>query len=378
MDSSNLPKIIPTAQNQILIHPDHAAGNLTVPANQTKSHKSVNIVATVAIFILLAILSISYIYIPRTRTVMFASSTQESLETLNSKTSEVNTALDTLYQSLTASSASEDANLSEIKTDVLSANTSVPTNSFIGNSLLLFENGLRTAEKQGKVKGFSIPESDPNKLIREQRKIAEAVAEKSSSAQTIIDQDIKVLKTPSLSAKTEPLQKEIQVLATKSGEFLSESKKTSGFYIAISDASIEIYNISTTLTNLNDIDNSVVDLSKIRNKFADYDKNMLPNEIEPLNNDVVAIFDLLIGFFKEVSTTNPQNTTALTNSYDNFINKTKSLGTQTYIHELDFWQKNKSLSSYKSLASDFSQAIKQAEELENSNTYFLLPLLGVN
>ncbi len=379
MQSSDLPKIQSTFQNQVLIHPDHAAGNLKVPtSNQTDLNQKTPIaVAVLSIFSLAAVLLLGFIVIPRTRNVMYAANAAETLETLDTRIKNVNESLDLLYQSLTASNASDDTSLSEIDSGVLAANTSAATNSLSGNSLLLLKSIREVLERSSQVKGFSIPENDPNKAVRQQRKLAENISDKSELAQDLLKKKLLHLKTSSVPSGADLLKKDVEETTKKTDLYLSETDKTAKYYVSVSDAAIELYNISNTITSVNDIDNSVTDLTKIRNVFANYDKKELPAEMDDLNKDVVTVFDLLINFFKTVKTDSVSNPGNLLTALATFVSETKSLGVQTSIHELNFWQNNKALSSYKDLAKDYDTTIKKAGEVKEQNNYFLLPLIGI-
>lgn len=379
MTLQNLPKIQSTISNQILIHPQHAQGTLPVAShtpNLAANLRTKNIFAAVLIFALLLILSGGYFYIPRTKTVMYAQSTAEVFENLSSKISQVNSALDILYKSLTASSAGNDSSLSEIKTNVLAANSSAITSSFVGNSILLTNLATNSVKKQGAVRGFSVPETDPNKTVREQRKLAMNIATKSKDAQLTVNQNLKPLNSDNLPPRAELLQSDLKNLQTKTNEFLTEAEKTSKYYVALSDAAIDIYRISTTITSPKDIENSVSDLTKLRSQFVDYDQKQLPSEIDELNSDIVAIFDLLINFFTLFGNDSQNDPAKLLASYTSLISETRSLGVQTSVHELNFWQNNKILSSYVQLEEEYSVFISNANEVKRKNNYFLLPLLG--
>lgn len=376
MQQPNLPKIQPNLQNQVLIHPDHAAGNLKIPSNNPGSVKpkiSSGLVI-ISIISLSAILLLGFVALPRTRSVMYAAGTAETLGNLSSRTNNVNDALDLLYQSLTSSSAGDDTSLSEANSGVLAANSSASTNFLSGNSLLLFQKVKGVLEKTGKVKGFSIPKDDPNKVIREQRKLAENVSDKASLAQELIDSDLVKLQKSSFLSGINSLKTDVENLSSKTDLYLAESTKTAKYYVSISDAAIELYNISNQINSFEDIDNSISDLTKVRNVFANYDKKALPAEIDDLNQDVVSVFDLLIGFFQKIKSESSSN---LLNSLTDFVGQTNNLAVQTSIHELNFWQNNKILSSYKELTSSYDTAIKKAAQVKSDNNYFLLPLFGI-
>lgn len=370
-----MPKLTPTTQNQILIHPEHAQGTLQVPIVKEQKTKSfVGIFSAVAIFVLISILALGYFYIPKTRTVIYANSAIEDVSVVNSKSDSVNQALDSLYKHLTGSSASADTSLSEIKADVLSANTSAATNSLSANSFLLATEAEKIISEKGKVKGFSIPEADPNKIVREQRKLAESVETRSKETQNLLDSKIAIHENKDNPPSAEELQKQLKEVLAKTSLYASETEKTSLYYIEISDASIDLYNISSSLSTLKDVDNAIADLTKIKNRFAQYQKEDLPVGMEELNNDVVAVFDVLIGFFQVANTNDPNKLAAALND---FLSDTASLSNKTYSDELSFWQNNKVLSSYEALNSDFEKVKKTAEDVKENNNFFLLGALGV-
>ena len=92
---SNLPKLTPTVANQILIHPDHAAGTLKVSKfNSNKTNQNLtNLFAGLAIFALVGVAILSFFFIPRSQAVVFANNTVETVGELNSKTDEVDKSL---------------------------------------------------------------------------------------------------------------------------------------------------------------------------------------------------------------------------------------------------------------------------------------------
>lgn len=378
MDSS-LPKL--THNNQILIHPNHAAGNLKISSperNTERDKKLIRLTAILAVGLLLVVVLFSFFLLPRTKTAMYAANTSQIVDNLVSKTDDVDQALNVLYQSLTASSAGGDQDLSEIKTNVLSANTSAATNFLTANSLLLLRRAEQITTGSSQVLGFSVPETDPNKAVRVQRKLAENIAKKTSASALVLEQGLQNLIDNQVSPENNPLKKQLVLLENQTETYLTEADKTSKYYVTISDAAIEIYNISNSISSVNDIDESVADLTALRSQFANLGQKQLPEESDELNQDIVAVFDLLIGLFKEVKASSVSDPARLLTSYASFITQARGLALQTAVHELNFWQNNPTLSSYQDLTGDYNEVRDQADKVKDDNSYFLLPLLGVN
>ncbi len=86
----NLPNLNSPNQNQILIHPDHAAGTLKVSkAPSGNSPKPTNTLIILGIIAVVGFAALTFFFIPRTQAVMFANSTEEKVKALNDKTGEV-------------------------------------------------------------------------------------------------------------------------------------------------------------------------------------------------------------------------------------------------------------------------------------------------
>ncbi|HSX57706.1 MAG TPA: hypothetical protein VLE47_00345 [Candidatus Saccharimonadales bacterium] len=371
---NSLPKLPPSAPAQIFIHPEHIEGTLKVPIEK-KSHpnKGINIVAAFVIVGLILILAGAYYIIPRTRTVAFASSTIESVGELSGKTDKVNSSLTSLYQSLTQGQSGS-AGTTQISDQVLGLQSDLSKK--LSDSSLLTLSAAYEATGKTKVKAFSVPDEDPNKVTREQRSLAKEIADKKKDAEASLS-EATALTNENLSGKAATLETQLSQVNIDTKDYLSEAEKTSLYYVNLSDASIELYNLSSSLVSPKDIAVALPKLTALRSSFADYDSAKLPDQMDSLNKDVVGIFDLLIGFFKEVSSGN-QSEEALAASYQNFLSSAKTLESQTSVHEISFWQNNAAFSNYKNLTSSQTEVIKKAQEVKKENNFFVLSWFGVN
>ncbi len=372
---NSLPKLAVSDPAQILIHPEHAQGNLKVPSPQQKKspHTLLNIISVFLIVFLLSLLLAAYFLIPKTRTVIYARSTAETFSTVSEKTDKVDTSLKSLYQLVTAGAATEST--TQIGNGVLAAQDSAQ-NDFADSAVLVLTAAKSSTSQDGRVKGFSIPESDPNKGTRTQRQVAKDIDTKkkeADSAANLIDS----LANEQVSDSAKDLKQDITSVKLKTDKYLSEAGKTSAFYVKISDASLELYNLSTSINSSADIKNAISKLTSLRGDFADGESS-LPEEMSSLNKDVVGIFDLLIGYFKDLDSGKFTTGAALYNSYVEFLAQAKTITAQTQVHEINFWQNNEALANYKDLSAEQSELIKEATAVKKQNNYFLMPLLGVN
>ena len=346
----------------------------------------------------------------RAKSVKFATSTRETISALFTQMDSVNLSLSTLYKFATKDD--EDIKLTRLTNTfrqfdkVLSANTEVelteeekPNNrlgirlkDFVKSLGSLFKNLNFTDEKvefNGKVKGFTTPINDPNKIHRDQRELAAKVLSSAESSKKEIENLEKKVGRGKVPRSLSSLREDLDELSAEAEQYLSEAEKTAEYYVLISDLSIELEgsfeSLWLALENVNDVnslvssfDETTKKLRGLKEELETLEKEELPQEIEPLHNDSLARFDLVINYFDElkVLTLNEdrEGIVELTNKTSLKLNQLILAGKD---HEISFWKNNKIMNSYNSLSSQYTQALKKLEKAHDENNFFLLKLFGV-
>lgn len=383
-DYKPLP-INPSDSSQIFIHPDHEAGVLPLNPNPRSAHKSkklfLEILFSAVIFISVVSASLLFfVFIPRSQNVVFANSVRDTVSSSSERAAKINSSLDLLYKALTNQSQKNDGvTLSDASSTPVLGISTVNSDIIGKTSFTILENLKDTLDKISKVKGFSAPSNDPNKESRDHRALANDVATKIAD-QRAVHKQLMDLTSTSVPSGSKKLQNEIVALVEKTGKYIDQAQKTSVYYVAISDASIVLTNLSTT-TNISTpaaIDNVISTLTTLKSKFSDYKTNDLPEEIGDYNKDIAGVFDLLLNLYKDVKSGKLADESSALTAYNNFINQLKSLGVSATNHEINFWQNNKALSGWGSLANEHTDVLISAKKVKENNNFFLLNWAGIN
>ena len=346
----------------------------------------------------------------KSRTVKFATNARETISTLFTQMDSVNLSLSTLYKFITkddegikltrlTNTFGQFDRVFAVVTKVEYREEEKPDNrlgvrlkDFIKDLDSLFKNLNFTDEKvefNGKVKGFTTPINDPNKIYRDQRELAAKVLSSAESSKKEIENLEKKVGNGKVPRSLSSLREDLDELSADAEQYLSEAEKTAEYYVLISDLSIELEgsfeSLWLALENVNDVnslvssfDETTKKLRGLKEELETLEKDDLPQDIEPLHNDTLALFDLVINYFDglKVLTFN-QNQGAIVELTTKTSLKLNQLIFGAKDHEISFWKNNKIMNSYSSLSSQYTQALKKLEKAHDENNFFLLKLFGV-
>ncbi len=347
---------------------------------------------------------------PKAQTVKFASSTRESISGLFINMDSVNSSLNSLYKY--ATSEEDSVTLTRLSgtfgkfNNVFAAYMGMePINkksngNRLGTRLKGFLADLKDVFKDveiskdgkvdfgGKVKGFTTPADDPNKVYRDQRDLAVKVSDSANTSETSLKElETKLEKgtTGSLSS----LNEDLDSLKNNSKQYISESKKTADYYVLTSELSIELEsNFDSFLlalesaSSVNSLVASFDDISKelkeLKKRLEDVDSSDLPMEIEDLHKDTITLFNVSIDFFDQMKILTLEGNAV---GMENLLVKTTIEMNQLVISgsddEISFWKNNKVLNSYEDISKDHTEALKNLEQEKDKNNFFLLSWFGI-
>ncbi len=373
--TSALPTLPKSDDSQILTHPEHILGKLALPKIKNTSGKSSSVSKTLLIFagflIIFFVVALFTFFIPRTNTFKFALESIEAVKTSSKNIDGVNSSLEILYQ---ARSNSKESDVTVSKKNVLGTKTA-------SQDLTIFVEAVATAEKikdvfdkASSVKAFSVPSGDPTVLIRKHRELAIAIAEKVTAAKDSLAK-IRSLKKATQGSTTSDLVAKLNSLESDTNRYIDQSQKTSDYYVEISEASIDLYNLAAATNTIKDVDSGIVKLGSLKAKFADH--KTLPEQMSAYNEDLVEMFDLLGLYFGDLKSIMQGKKVDLTKNYAAFLLQIQSISARAINDEVSFWQNNKSLSNYDNLVQKHQKVITTSEKLKKSNDFFLLNWVGI-
>lgn len=357
--------------------------------------------ATFLIASVIVIVGVGIFLWPRAQTVTFASSTRESLSKSFTELDSVDASLNALFKFATASS--DDVQLSRLtntfkkmdsifaqiakKEDEESRNEiGIRVNELVEELSNVFES-LQFSERGkvsfgGKIKGFTTPADDPNKIYRDQRDLATKVhnsVEDSEKELGELEKNLGKGFSPTLSS----LKEELKSLKSKTKDYLAESEKTADYYVLISDLSIELegsfdsFQISLEATSdINSLVATFDEISKelkgLKVELEGVGSGSLPAEIGDLHNDSIELFDVVIKYFDslKVLTLNEDQKGIVDLTADTSV-KLNQLVLKGADDEISFWKNNKTLNSYDSLSGEYTETLKKLEETIEKNDFFL-------
>jgi len=380
------PSFSSASEAQIFIHPDHEKGNLMF-SNPTKNsaYKKTNNFTLILFSFLIGLLIISasatfFVFIPKSQNVSFAIFVKETVTSSSEKTEKVNEALEVLYKAVT--NQSEDITLSSnhgLNPTFANAEKLQGLSEAASN---LAKQGIDVFNNKENVKGFTVPKEDPNQNARKHRELAQNISDKAKDASISNKELIELINKNKNSPRgSEKLKKQASDLAETTTKYINEASYTANYYIALNEASIKLSTLAASIYSnysKTDIDNTIGDLTSLKNKFVGYEKDHLPEEMNDYNKDVIATFDLIINLFQSVKKGNLDTEEKIYLAYENFLNDLSAVGYRSVHDELNFWQNNKIINSFEKLAQKQTEVQKQAEILKDKNNFFLLDWVGVS
>lgn len=375
------PSQTPTNDSQIFIHPDHESGTLAVaqqaqPVTRKKKTDLVLIVLAIVIGLLVVAGSATFfIMIPRSQNVNFANSIKDTVGSSSEKTDKVNSSLEILYKAIT--SQAEDVTLS-LSQDFRFITTKEDSFNgiFSAASNLAKQTKDNLAQKED-VKSFAVPAGDPNQEARQHRELAQDISEKAEDATELNDNLSDIVSKP-VQGGSEKLKIEASKLVETTAKYIDQSTDTANYYVALSEASIELVTLGSSLYSAKDIDNAISKLTSLKNKFAEYEKSSLPERIEDYNKDIVDTFNLLLALYQDVKEGELNTEEKIAVAYTNFMNDLQSVSVRAAHDEISFWQNNEALKSFDKLSDKQTAVQKQAEQVKDANNFFLLEWAGIS
>ena len=351
------------------------------------------------ILLVIAILvggAIAYLF-PKAQSVRFASSTRQSVSDLFTEMDTVDSSLNALFKFSTTGEESdvqlssvdgiseekiEDGNEFGLRLDALMSDLSE-----ILKDLEISDRGNVTFNQ--KVKGFTTPAEDPNKIYRDQRDLAVRVEKSVSSSEKSISKLSENTSAKGVPSSLATLKKDTDQLKSESEEYLDEAQRTSEYYILSSDLSIELEGnfdaFALSLQGSSDVNSLVAsfdeissDLRGLKSRLEKINSTSLPSEIENYHKDSIEIFGVVINYFDDlkVLTLKGDNKKIVNLTIDTSLelNKLVLAGVD---HEISFWKNNKTLNSYDSISDSHTELLKKLETEKDSSNFFLFKLFGV-
>ena len=174
--------------------------------------------------------------------------------------------------------------------------------------------------------------------------------------------------------------------------YLDESSKTTSYYQKLTDINIRLVpmlssyllffqqvastrNPTPYLPQLDEIESTFKDLNK---EILAINTNTLPEGINDLHKDNLKVMEIIgVSITQSRSAIKALSLVQFIGALSDFEQKLSPLTMRATTLELNFWQNNKALASYKELVGYYDATIKKAGEVKENNNYFLLPLLGV-
>ncbi len=375
---SSIPSFPPLPKrdhSQILTDPEHILGKLSLPKirdNPKKTTPAGKVPIIISLFLVIFfVVALTAFFIPRTNTFKFAVESIEAVTSLSKNIDGVNTSLEILYQ---ARSNPEQSDVNVSRKDVLGSKTT-------SQDLTIFIEASSTAkkikdvfDKASSVKAFSVPAGDPTVLIRKHRELATEIAEKVADAKDSLSK-IRSLKNRALGSTTDTLLEKLDSLEGSTNKYIDQSQKTSDYYVDISEASIDLYNLAAATNTVKDVDSGIFKLGSLESKFSGY--KALPDQMGAYNKDLVEMFDLLGLYFGDLKSILKGESVDMTKKYALFLLELKSISARAVNDEVSFWQNNKSLSNYDTLVKEHSEVIALSEKLKTSNNFFLVDWIGM-
>lgn len=347
---------------------------------------------------------------PKAQSVRFASTTRLSVSNLFTEMDTVDSSLNALFKFSTTGEES-DVQLSSLtksfqkfniilsseviqKEEVEDGNEfGVRLDDLIDDLSEVFKN-LEISDRGSvnfgdKVKGFTTPADDPNKIYRDQRDLAVNVGKSVKSSEKTINELSRNISAKAVPNSLSSLKGDLNQLKSESQDYLSEAQKTSNYYILSSDLSIELESnfdaFALSLQGSSDI-NSLVssfdeisnDLRSLKSKLEKVSPTNLPNEIENYHRDSIALFDVVINYFDDlkVLTLNGDDKKIINLTIDTSLELNK-LVLSGVDHEISFWKNNQTLNSYDNISSSHTEVLKKLETEKDNSNFFLFKFFGV-
>lgn len=353
--------------------------------------------------------AIAYLF-PKAQSVRFASTTRQSVSNLFTEMDTVDSSLNALFKFSTTGEES-DVQLSSLtksfqkfniilSSEVIQKEEIEDGNEFglrlddlIDDLSEVFKN-LEISDRGSvnfgdKVKGFTTPADDPNKIYRDQRDLAVNVGKSVKSSEKSINELSRNISAKAVPNSLSFLKGNINQLKSESQDYLSEAQRTSNYYILSSDLSIELESnfdaFALSLQGSSDI-NSLVssfdeisnDLRSLKSKLEKVSPTNLPNEIEDYHRDSIALFDVVINYFNDLKVLtlkgDDKKIINLTIDTSLALNKLVLSGVD---HEISFWKNNQTLNSYDNISSSHTEVLKKLETEKDNSNFFLFKFFGV-
>lgn len=373
--SQQLPNLPISPNSHILIHPEHEKGNLIILQQSERTSSNfpyVKVFLTLVILFLLGTTAaIVLIFIPMSQAYNFASNSKESVTISSANIEKVNGSLDILYK---ARSGSEPNDITLSDETVLDANTKMLSDSIFDSAKHSSERVKDVVDKSSHVKAFSVPANDPSIEVRKHRQLASDIATKVTASKTTLAKLVE-LKNKAVPSQASELKTNLSKLETDTNKYIDQAQKTSDYYVAVSEASIDLYTLASATNTVKDIDSAISKISSLKSEFASY--KALPAEMDSYNQDLVDMFDLLAKYFENLKTAVQGQKLDPNQQYTSFLLQLQSISAKAVSDEITFWQNNNSLSNYSDLAKEHTTVITSSQKVKDANYFFLLSWIGI-
>lgn len=352
----------------------------------------------VVLILIVLFLGVAFAYLfPKAQSVRFASSTRQSVSDLFTNMDKVDSSLNALFKFSTTGEESDVQlssvnGISEEKVEKgnefgLRLDNLINDLSEIFKDLEISDQGNVTFNQ--KVKGFTTPAKDPNKIYRDQRDLAVNVEKSVTSSEKSISKLSGNTSAKGITNSLLTLKKDINQLRSESEDYLDEAQRTSEYYILSSDLSIELESnfdaFALSLQGSSDINALVAsfdeissDLKSLKSKLEKVKPTNLPSEIENYHKDSIELFTVVINYFDDLKVLtlkgDDKEIVSLTIDTSLELNKLVLAGVG---HEISFWKNNKILNSYDNISDSHTELLKNLETERDSNNFFLFKFFGV-
>ncbi len=263
------------------------------------------------------------------------------------------------------------------------------SNAKIISLLISYDSNRLVGKKNNKILGIST--QGTSKVIvylRRGKEYAGEVLNNTQIAKKELESfKLKIKKYPTSNKKVQAIIDEVNSLNQQSEVFILEAEKTANYYYQIYNINLKLVpelaiysdvlqNISTSpnpsdyVSQLDEIEFALINLESQLKKIS---VSELPKGIEDLHSDNLKVFQILIRSVKTVKKNLAQNNIeGVVNAIRNLNEEIQPINAKASQAEVNFWQDNRVLRSYKNLIEGYSKNEAELREfLEKTNKPFL-------
>ena len=166
-------------------------------------------------------------------------------------------------------------------------------------------------------------------------------------------------------------------------DYLGEADKTGGYYILVSDLSIQLEDLFGSLEGsleraetVNDflasVDDFSLKLKTMGEKLQDASSS-LPGGMDAANKDLISILSLVSDYFDEIKQlTIRGDRSGIIRATNTVTRRLTNLAISVKNNEISFWRNTTLLNLYEDLSGSFTDNLKNLEETRKNNSLFIL------